>query len=492
MKKVFIISIILAVLHSILFWGKSLGASVTLFSVAALFGIMYIFERNGKIRNSKAFLLSIPIILLSITYFIFNNLFFTILNMIVIIILFATMITFAIFDYKEIIKKISLIIFRPIIKIEDMLRDCGNEFSKNEKKCKNESKNKNVKKIMLGILVSIPILIIILMLLSSADTIFASGINQITHTIFNLIGQIELGDIFYRILLIALITIYIMAFVYNIYDMQEEQNENNYENNQRFDNKIRVDSIVSNTILTILNFVYLIFCYIQIVNLFIGYSNLQEYEYANYARQGFFQLMVVSLINLIIILVTTHNKNETTEKQKRYSQIMNIMLAIFTVIILISSFMRMNLYEQAFGYTFLRLMVYFILITEAILIIPTVMYIFNNRIKLLKIYSIIILTMYIIVNYSNINGMIVNKNISLYLENEEISAKEIDFDYLRTTGIDGAVEMTKWLDKVEGELQIDIIGQIYMEYKDIEKMSIPEININKVILKNRAEDIFNK
>lgn len=491
MKKVFIISIILAVLHSILFWGKSLGASVTLFSVAVLFCIMYIFERSGKIKNSKAFLLSLPIILLSITYFIFNNLFFTISNMVVIIVLFATMITLAIFDYKEIIKKVSLIIFRPIAKIEDMLRDCGNEFSKNEKKCKTESENKNIKKVMLGILISLPILIIILMLLSSADTIFASGINQITHSVFNLIGQIELGDIFYRILLIVLITIYIMAFVYNIYDMQEEQNENNKKNSQRIINKISFDNIISNTILTILNFVYLIFCYIQIVNLFIGYSNLPEYEYANYARQGFFQLMIVSIINLIIILVTTHNKNEATKNQKKYLQTMNVMLAVFTVIILISSFMRMHLYEQAFGYTFLRLMVYFILITEAILIVPTVIYIFNNKIKLVKIYSIIILTMYIIVNYSNINGMIVNKNISLYLENEELSEKEIDFNYLRTTGIDGAVEMTKWLDKVNGELQYNMEGYIYKEYRDIEKMSIPEININKVILKNKAEDILN-
>ena len=83
------------------------------------------------------------------------------------------------------------------------------------------------------------------------------------------------------------------------------------------------------------------------------------------------------------------------------------------------------------------------------------------------------------------------KDISLYLENEELSEKEIDFNYLRTTGIDGAVEITKWVDKVNGELQYNMEGYIYKEYRDIEKMSIPEININKVILKNKAEDILN-
>ncbi len=51
--------------------------------------------------------------------------------------------------------------------------------------------------------------------------------------------------------------------------------------------------------------------------------------------------------------------------------------------------------------------------------------------------------------------------------------------------------MTKWVDKVNGELQYNMEGYIYKEYRDIEKMSIPEININKLILKNKAEDILN-
>ena len=55
----------------------------------------------------------------------------------------------------------------------------------------------------------------------------------------------------------------------------------------------------------------------------------------------------------------------------------------------------MNLYEKAFGYTTLRLLVYIALTTESILMIPTSMYIFNSDVDILKSYIVIILVAYV-------------------------------------------------------------------------------------------------
>ncbi len=49
----------------------------------------------------------------------------------------------------------------------------------------------------------------------------------------------------------------------------------------------------------------------------------------------------------------------------------------------------MYLYEQEYGYTFLRLVVYFILATELMLAVPTCVYVFNKKISLLKYYIVI-------------------------------------------------------------------------------------------------------
>ena len=66
-------STILAILQSILFYGKEIGISMLIFSIIGNGLISYILIRKNKIKNKKGFFLIIPIILLSSTYFIFNN-----------------------------------------------------------------------------------------------------------------------------------------------------------------------------------------------------------------------------------------------------------------------------------------------------------------------------------------------------------------------------------------------------------------------------------
>ena len=61
---------------------------------------------------------------------------------------------------------------------------------------------------------------------------------------------------------------------------------------------------------------------------------------------------------------------------------MCITMVIFTLVIIISAFARMTLYQQNYGYTRLRVLVDWALITEIILLIPTIGYILKNKIYL--------------------------------------------------------------------------------------------------------------
>lgn len=479
MKKVFIGSFALAILHSILFYGQDLGISVMLFIIPMLFFIIDILAEKGKIKNTKALLLSIPIILLSITYFIFNNAFFNIVNMITIIILFIVMLILAILEENkigQIIYQFFIVLGKPFEKIEEVIQIAVDQFFTKEVE-QDEIKQdnyKNIRKVLLGIGVTIPILIIIIILLASADSIFAKQIEGITNVIGQIFTKITMKELICRIALIIILTTYGTAFIYNLLQKNKE------EELERQCRKISFDHLVVNTMLTIINLIYTVFCYIQIVNLFMGYTNLSAYEYAEYARQGFFQLMAVSIINLTIILITTHNRREDTKTRQNYTKIMNLLLAIFTLIILVSSFMRMHLYEQEFGYTFLRLMVYIILITEAILMIPTVAHIFNKNIKLVKPYFIIILTVYVFINYINIDGIIARKNINRYFENQDKNIeRKIDLKYLETLGIDGTIEMKELLNADDIAIQSEVYNYLYHQRDEIKNKNWQEFNINQ-------------
>lgn len=480
MKTAVIGSFLIAILHSILFYGQKLGLSVFLFCIALGFFVLTILEKNNKIKNRKALILSVPIILISATYFIFNNAFFNFINIFVLIILFALMIILAVFEkssLKLLIYKIFSLILGSIEFFEEavgsIIEAVVGVFKKRDK-----SKTKNVKigKIIKGLIVTIPILIVVLILLSSADSIFSNKLKDMLSTVFSF-GIFESEtyiNLFFRLIIIIGITIYFIAILYNI--LEDKFCEKDVSETKPW----KIDIIIGNTILTVLNLVYLVFCYIQISVLFMKIGDMQNFNYASYARQGFFQLMAVSIINFIIILITSKRKEEN--KKINYTKIMNLLLAVFTLIILFSSFYRMYLYEQAYGYTFLRLMVYFALITEIILIIPTIMYILNLNINLTKTYFVVIMLMYILVNYVNIDYMIAKKNIDRYFEDENY---ELDMNYLQTLSID-ATEQILRLENVEDEnVSNQLNYYLYKVESETQDINLQNFNINRIIAKRQ-------
>ena len=195
--------------------------------------------------------------------------------------------------------------------------------------------------------------------------------------------------------------------------------------------------------------------------------------------------MAVSIINLVIILITS--KRNEINKKINYTKIMNLFLATFTLIILVSSFYRMYLYEQEFGYTFLRLMVYFSLITEAILIIPTVMYILDFKINLTKTYFVVIIIMYIIVNYINIDNIIAKRNIDRYFE-DSTGTYKLDMNYLETLSVD-ATGQIKRLEGINDENIIFQVNNYLTNTKSkVENVTWQNFNINRIIARSKIKE----
>ena len=485
MKITVIGSFLIAILHSILFYGQKLGISVFLFCLALGFFILYLLDKNNKIKNKKALILCVPIILISATYFIFNNTFFYVANIIALIILFTLMVILAVFEKTSIgliLNRAVYLFLGPIEFLEEaigsIIETIENFFHKKEM---SKEKNEKLRKIIIGILIAIPILIVVLMLLSSADSIFSSELKEVISTLFRLeiFEKQTYINLFFRIIIILMIAVYLIALLYNVLEDNFTEKEVGEKKNWT------IDRTIGNTILTILNLVYLVFCYIQISVLFMRTGNMGDFDYASYARQGFFQLMAVSVINLVIILITS--KRNEINKKLNYTKVMNLCLSMFTLIILFSSFYRMYLYEQEYGYTFLRLMVYVALITEAILIIPTVMYILDMKINLTKTYFVVIIIMYIIVNYMNIDNVIAKRNINRYFEDTS-GAYELDIEYLGTLGIDAAGEI-KRLENEENKMirkQVEFyLNQVESEVKDI---NFQNFNINRLMVKRMLEE----
>ncbi|MHB8872605.1 MAG: DUF4153 domain-containing protein [Myxococcaceae bacterium] len=111
------------------------------------------------------------------------------------------------------------------------------------------------------------------------------------------------------------------------------------------------------TLVAAVDALFLVFVGIQAAYLFGGVGGLQaqDFTYSEYARRGFFELLAVSVLTLLL-LMALHRwvKVETRAREVLFHGASTAMVAL-VLVILASAVKRMALYEEVYGYTELRL-----------------------------------------------------------------------------------------------------------------------------------------
>lgn len=471
MKKSLINLLIVCILHSILLYSNSLGINVILFTMPLLLYLVLVLKKHNLINNKKGLLYIIPIIILSLTYTIYSNV-FNALNIIAIPVLYILMFIYTIKPTNNLltlIMQMFRVAFKPLDKVSTFVKEVKCDINSHLK-----IKDDNKKKIKSFIIV-IPIVILVLVLLSSADMIFGN----LFTAIFDYIDSPSIFKLIFRIIAIILLFIYIGATTIYLKDsFIDEEVDNRY---------IRAEEFTVKLLLTTLNIIYIVFDIIQIHSLMLHHVG-DNINYAEYARSGFFQLMFISLLNIIIILISKNsNKN-------KYNQAMGIIMIGLTFIIIISSFLRMHLYEVAYGYTVLRLGVYIILATEVILLIPTVIYILKDKYPILRYYLVICVSVYTFVNLFSMDDIITNNNIERYYK-----TGKLDIEYLENYNYDNIPELIDLYNNVSNNKDIALRNEIlddldyYLKSRktDLEEEidNIFEYNISKQKALNELDNI---
>ncbi len=115
------------------------------------------------------------------------------------------------------------------------------------------------------------------------------------------------------------------------------------------------------TALTLLDLLFAGFVLIQVTVLFAGHRYVLATEgvtYAEYARQGFFQLLVVGALTLAVIAGAVRWARRDEARDTLLLRILLGALSLLTLVILASALRRLNLYEDAYGLTQLRFSVH--------------------------------------------------------------------------------------------------------------------------------------
>jgi len=394
------------------YFGISVPIFIILTSTLAIFSI-------GKVKkiNYTGIYFLIVAILLSTTYGIFTNNIFRAINIILIpmaLVIGLYMISFS--DTKlnsvellnNIIPNITIGIFS-----ETHIGTIKKALKGKERLNLKDNKYNGIIK---GVMISIPVLIILTILLSSADEMFAGLFKNFIYNMRNTMFLLSARGLVLKLMIFIIVFIYI----YYLFSSFKFMVKNTYVKNIK-----KLDKNMVNTILVLINILYLLFTYIQIKYLYIKCNayNLTPEEYSSYARSGFFQLVGVVVLNIMIII---YFKNKINNSKLTCG--LNTLMTIISMNMGLASLYKMSLYIKEFGMTQLRFMTSIFMVFLLIMLVIIAISLWKNM-NLVKYCIIIGSIIYLGINFCNMDKLIAQYNI-------DAKGDKVDIQYLSTLSLD--------------------------------------------------------
>jgi len=327
-----------------------------------------------------------------------------------------------------------------------------------------------------GIAITIPFILIFILLFSSADLIFQKYLLQIF--------DFE-PDLMSRLFWIALATCAFTGSYSYIFDTEQTVKEKLQAQNTRY----KIGHIENSILFGSVNVLFLIFIFVQFTYLFGGESNItaQGFTYAEYARKGFGELVAVAIISLLLLLTMDHYARTAESEHTIGFKMLSTALIVQVTLIMASAFMRLLLYEQAYGFTTLRLYSHSFVIWLALVFLFVLFKInFDKRDNTFAFRTFISMIMFLaFMNFLNPDSFIAKRNIERYH-----LTGALDIDYLNSLSDDAIPELMKALENADGYALLPLNQKLSRRYSNRMKSSYYQGWQSMNLSRMQAEDIL--
>jgi hypothetical protein len=295
-----------------------------------------------------------------------------------------------------------------------------------------------------GVLLALPVLIIFSCLLASADMVFASYLTGI----FRLDLLADLQEMALHILIITWIA-WLLAggIVYALGRRQAQTAEVEPWEAALSSIPRLIGFVEATTLLVLVDLLFMSFGLIQFAYLFGGQTNItaEGFTYADYARRGFFELIAVSVLTLGLILGLHRLVPRASRRQAAIFNGLSSVMVGLVLVLLASAFWRMLLYQEAYGFTHLRLYVHVFEIWLAItfLWLLVTLWVMPNRFAIGGFIAA--LGFLVTLNIANPDVLIAERNLDRYY-----TTGKLDVAYLTGLSEDAVPLLTQAADRVGG------------------------------------------
>lgn len=221
--------------------------------------------------------------------------------------------------------------------------------------------------VLLGLALSIPVLVIVLPMLGSADENFSSFLNSLLDCVSE-----DLAIFFARLILTVPVCSYLFGVAYGCVNRRRtDRIEKDRIRSVGQELHVLPDLAVQTAYLTVA-VCYILFMFFQAKYLFSAFAGIlaEMYTYAEYARKGFFELCFVAAFNLMIVFLANTFAGTKTEENRRMRWL-NVLFAVLTLLLIATAMSKMLLYIGAYGLTVKRVqtMVFMVWLTVVFLLL---------------------------------------------------------------------------------------------------------------------------
>lgn len=189
-----------------------------------------------------------------------------------------------------------------------------------------------------GVLLAIPLVVVFGALFMSADAVFNQLVNRILH--------VDFSTVIPHVVFTAVCAWAVSGGLGGLLVKDKSR-----ERPPSLPQLTALGGVEINTALALVNLLFLAFIVVQVRYLFGG-ARLVEVTpgltYAEYARRGFFELVAVAALTLVVLLFSDWALGRGGKRAFRWQA---LALVLMVGVILVSAFRRTRLYQEAFGLT---------------------------------------------------------------------------------------------------------------------------------------------
>ncbi len=300
-------------------------------------------------------------------------------------------------------------------------------------------------KLIIGLAAAaIPTAVVLLLLLY--DSSFESLINRIFD--FDIVTVLS-----HIVSLIYAVPIGI--FIYSLYISSVDGRQIVFLSEEKItqrETKIRFSPVTTSVAASVpLLAVYVIFFISQWKYYISGFTGIlpQDFSYAEYAREGFFQLCAVSAINLVIIaLIIAFSK-----KSRFYSAVIKVLTYVFsafTLVLISTAIAKMVMYIQCYGLTQKRVYATWFMAVLALIFIAVALSRFISKIKIAAVASAILVISFAGLSLCNADSIIAKYNVDRYLDGTLPTVDVAALNNLGDAAVPDMVRLAKYYDNKYG------------------------------------------